>query len=61
VKKGYFPIMEVDPHVSMSWHVFSWKHTFSPTLSLIHSFATLFLSLYSSRARKNPRTRERKE
>ena len=38
----------------------SWRSTLSLILSPIHSFANT-LSLYLSRTRKNPRTRERKE
>ena len=41
-------------------HFTSWRSTLPLTLSLIHSFANT-LSLYLSRTRKNPRTRERKE
>jgi len=44
---GCLPIVEVDPHVSTSWHKSSTENTpFHPlSLSLIHSFATLSLSL----------------
>jgi len=55
--------MDLDPHVSMSWDTSPAEGAPSHSpLSPIHSFAnTLSLSLYLSRTRKNPRTRERKE
>ena len=61
-KLSRFLFVDLDPHVSMSWSTSPAKGTLShPPSHLSTHLQTPSLSLYLSRTRKNPRTRESKE